>query len=83
MYICVGKSEFGFCALKRVIRFTVGKHFYEIREEGNEHYLVTQDNRKIKIRGFTINTDLVVIVSEEPLDEKDWAICKSIEELGD
>jgi len=80
MYICVGKSQFGFCAVKRAIRFAVGKHFYEIIEEGNVHYLITPDNRKIKVNGFTINTDLVVVTVEEPLDG--WAICKSIDELG-
>ena len=80
MYICVGKSEFGFCAVKKAVRFVVGKHFYEIVEEGSERYLVTPENRKIRVKGFTINTDIVVVITEEPLDG--WAICKRVEELG-
>jgi len=80
MYICVGKSEFGFCAVKKAIRFIVNRKFYEIIEEGSEHYLITPDNRKVKVKGFTINTDLVVIVTEEQLEG--WTICKSMEELG-
>jgi len=79
-YICVGKVENGFCAGKRYVRFFMGK-VYEIIGDGDDYYLVIQDNQKVKIRGFIINTDLVVVVSEEQLDEKDWIICKSLEEL--
>ena len=80
-YICVGKVENGFCAGKRYIRFFMGSRFYEIIGDGDDYYLVIQDNQKVKIRGFTINIDLVVVVSEEQLDEKDWIMCKNLEEL--
>jgi len=80
-YVCIGKTESGFCAGKRYIRFFMGSRVYEIIGDGDEYYLVTSDNQKTKIKGFTINTDLVVVVSEEQLNERDWLMCKNLEEL--
>ncbi len=77
-YICITKTEEGFCAVKRLIRFFANSKPYEITEENGDHYLLTLNNKKIKIRGFTINTDLVVIVAEEAVEG--W-VCKSIEEI--
>ncbi len=77
-YVCVTKTEEGFCAAKRLIRFFANNKYYEILEEDGEHYLLTLNNKKIKIRGFTINTDLVVIVAEEAVEG--W-FCKDLNEL--
>ncbi len=77
-YVCVTKTEEGFCAAKRLIRFFANSKIYEIIEENHEHYIVTP-SKKIKIRGFTINVDLVTVISEnEPIEG--W-FCKDLDEL--
>jgi len=77
-YVCITKTEEGFCAVKRLIRFFANSKPYEIVEENDEHYLLTLNNKKIKIRGFTINVDLVVVVAEEAVEG--W-LCKDLNEL--
>ncbi len=76
-YVCITRTEEGFCALKKLIRFFANSKPYEIIEEDGERYLLNL-NKKIKIRGFTINTDLVVVIAEEAVEG--W-FCKNIEEL--
>jgi hypothetical protein len=79
-YVCVTKAENGFCAFKRLLRFFAKGKLYDILEEGDQYYLLTLDNKKVKLRGFTINVDLVVVVSEtEPIEG--WT-CKSVEEVS-
>jgi len=77
-YVCITKTEEGFCAVKKLIRFFANSKYYEIVEEGGEYYLLTLDNKKIKVRGFTINVDLVVVVAEETVGG--W-FCTDLNEL--
>jgi len=77
-YVCITKTEEGFCAVKRLIRFFANSKIYEIIKENNEHYIITSD-KKVKITGFTINVDLVVIISEnEPIE---WWFCEDLDKL--
>jgi len=78
-YICVGKIDSGFFAAKGLIRFFVNEKPYDITQIDNEYFLITPDSRRVRVKGFTINTDLVVVISEEPLS--DWAVCKDLNEL--
>ncbi len=59
-FICITKTEEGFCAAKRLIRFFANSKIYEIIEENHEHYIVTP-SKKIKIRGLTINVILFFV----------------------
>jgi hypothetical protein len=78
-YVCISHSENGFCVAKRLVRFFVNGKPYEIIGENNDEYYIITPDKKIKVRGFTINVDLVVVISEnEPIEG--W-FCKDLDEL--
>jgi hypothetical protein len=80
-YICITKTEEGFCAVKMLIRFFANGKPYEITKEGdNGYFITTVGNKKVKLKGFTINTDLVVAVTES--EQIDGWVCISVDEIN-
>jgi hypothetical protein len=73
-YICLNVLSY-VSVTKNGVSFIVKGRLYEIRREGNNFYLITEDDTRYKIQNFNIDCDSVLIVSRDRL-QLDWDFCE-------
>ena len=77
-YLCVGLID-QFCVSKNSVKFFVKNKFYQIVKEGEEYFLITLSNQKFRLKNFTINSSMAVLITEEYL--LDFDMCEDLEQL--
>jgi len=79
-YICISKLD-DFHAFKDQINVYVRGRKHVISKEGGDYWVTTIEGKKIKLKGYSIDPIIAILLTEEKLMY--WDLCESLEDVNE
>lgn len=79
-YICISKID-DFHAFKDKINVYVRGRQHVITKEGEDYWVTTIEGKKVKLKGYSIDPIIAILLTEEKLMY--WDLCESLEDVNE